>query len=58
MKERRHKAGRRVDSGKVWSLFQIARPTDQCEIGQAGRSAMLPGDDVLDVESAAERLLR
>jgi hypothetical protein len=58
MKEIRDKAGRWVDSLQVGSFFQIARPTGECKVVQVCRSAMLPGDNMFDVESAAKRLLR
>jgi hypothetical protein len=58
MKEGRDMARRWVDSGQVGTFFQVAVPTRECKVVKAGWSAMLPGDNVFGVESAAERPLR
>jgi hypothetical protein len=58
VKERRDLSGRWVDSRQVGTLFQIAAPAGECQVVQAGWSAVLPGDNVFDVESAGERSLR
>jgi hypothetical protein len=57
MKEGRDMAGRWVDSRQVGTFFQIAAPAGECKVVKARRSAVLPGDNVFDVESAAERPL-
>jgi hypothetical protein len=58
MKERRDMAGRWVDSRQVGTFFQIAAPSGECKVVEASWSAVLPGDNVFGVESAAERPLR
>ena len=58
MKERRDEDCRWVDSRQARSFFQVTGPTSECKVVQACRSAMLPGDNVFDVESPAERPLR
>ena len=58
MKEGRDMAGRWVDSRQVGTFFQVAAPTGERKVVKAGWSAMLPGDNVFGVESAAERPLR
>src|ERR1035437_7040221 len=55
MKEGRDMAGRWVDSRQVGTFFQIAAPAGECKVFNAGWPAVLPGDNVFDVESAAER---
>lgn len=55
MKQRNNLRCAGIQSRDVWLFVVIPREADQTEIVGLGRAAMLPGDDVIDLEGEAGR---
>ena len=57
MKERSGLPGSWVDTYQVWTFLQVAVSTGESKIVKLPRSAVLPGDNMFDVERTAEGCL-
>ena len=57
MKQLRDLAVLRVDPGKIRPFVQVAVPASQGQVGRAIPAAVLPGDDMLDVEPCERQVL-
>lgn len=51
VKEPLHQPGKRIDSGEVWTVVQIAVMAGEGEVRFDGLPAVLTGDDVLDMKT-------
>lgn len=58
MEQRRQNAGVGIDPAEVGALLEIALRTGEREVGDVIGAAVLPGDDVFQVETESGRALR